>query len=214
MEVLSQNQKKILYTFGQSSISKIFYLTGGTALSAFYLQHRYSEDFDFFTNEKNSIASLRSIIIDVLTSASKEVKIIRSFETFLESHLVMHDGEIIKIDFAFDSPFRLQPTIFNNEFGIYVDNILDIGCNKISALFDRADVKDFVDLYFLLKEKFMFSELWNKANQKHDGLDEYWFCQALTRILDISQLPKMIKPVTIEELRQFFIELHDSIIRK
>lgn len=27
-----------------------FYLTGGTALSAFYLQHRLSEDLDFFTN--------------------------------------------------------------------------------------------------------------------------------------------------------------------
>ncbi|NLV20085.1 MAG: nucleotidyl transferase AbiEii/AbiGii toxin family protein [Bacteroidetes bacterium] len=28
-----------------------FYLTGGTALGRFYLNHRYSEDLDFFVND-------------------------------------------------------------------------------------------------------------------------------------------------------------------
>ena len=28
-----------------------FYLTGGTALSRCYLNHRYSDDLDFFVNE-------------------------------------------------------------------------------------------------------------------------------------------------------------------
>lgn len=31
--------------------SRGFYLTGGTALSEFYLQHRYSDDLDFFTRK-------------------------------------------------------------------------------------------------------------------------------------------------------------------
>ncbi|MCD4795127.1 MAG: nucleotidyl transferase AbiEii/AbiGii toxin family protein [Bacteroidales bacterium] len=29
-----------------------FYLTGGTALVRFYLNHRYSEDLDFFVNKR------------------------------------------------------------------------------------------------------------------------------------------------------------------
>jgi len=29
-----------------------FYLTGGTALSRYYLNHRYSEDLDFFCRDK------------------------------------------------------------------------------------------------------------------------------------------------------------------
>ena len=29
-----------------------FYLTGGTALGRFYLNHRYSEDLDFFVNNE------------------------------------------------------------------------------------------------------------------------------------------------------------------
>ncbi len=28
-----------------------FYLTGGTALSRYYLNHRYSDDLDFFVNQ-------------------------------------------------------------------------------------------------------------------------------------------------------------------
>ena len=35
--------------FAAWSHASVFYLTGGTALSAFYLHHRLSEDLDFFT---------------------------------------------------------------------------------------------------------------------------------------------------------------------
>ena len=35
----------------ESEITKRFYLTGGTALSEFYLKHRLSEDIDLFTEE-------------------------------------------------------------------------------------------------------------------------------------------------------------------
>jgi hypothetical protein len=44
MEILTPFQQKLLKTIGDSSLADNFYLTGGTALSAFYLQHRYSED--------------------------------------------------------------------------------------------------------------------------------------------------------------------------
>jgi len=33
-----------------SNLNTPFYLTGGTALSRFYFNHRYSEDLDFFAN--------------------------------------------------------------------------------------------------------------------------------------------------------------------
>ncbi|MCZ7666433.1 MAG: nucleotidyl transferase AbiEii/AbiGii toxin family protein [Chloroflexi bacterium] len=41
-------QKELLKVIGRSSLGDNFYLTGGTALAAFYLQHRFSEDLDFF----------------------------------------------------------------------------------------------------------------------------------------------------------------------
>lgn len=43
-----------------------FYLTGGTALSRFYLDHRYSDDLDFFTHEVNAFGDGVRMIVAAL----------------------------------------------------------------------------------------------------------------------------------------------------
>ena len=50
--VLTSYQIQILKDFFASSLGKQFFLTGGTALSAFYLGHRQSKDLDLFTLEE------------------------------------------------------------------------------------------------------------------------------------------------------------------
>lgn len=46
--VLTPAQKIALELFAASdAVRPLFYLTGGTALAAFYLQHRYSDGLDF-----------------------------------------------------------------------------------------------------------------------------------------------------------------------
>lgn len=47
-------------------------------------------------------------------------------------------------------PFQpLQP--FKKVRGLKIDSLFDIGVNKLFAISDRFDPKDFVDLYFLVK---------------------------------------------------------------
>lgn len=59
MEILSQLQKEFFVEIARIAYLKdTFYLTVGTALAAFYLQHRYSEDLDFFTETEVDIANL------------------------------------------------------------------------------------------------------------------------------------------------------------
>ena len=49
-KILSPLQNKFIGLFAKNKIlTRRFYLTGGTALAAYYLQHRYSEDLDFFS---------------------------------------------------------------------------------------------------------------------------------------------------------------------
>jgi predicted nucleotidyltransferase component of viral defense system len=49
-EILTTLQQKFIHLFAKNELlKKYFYLTGGTALSAYYLKHRYSEDLDFFS---------------------------------------------------------------------------------------------------------------------------------------------------------------------
>jgi len=50
MAILTPFQQQLLRAIGQTQIAENFYLTGGTALAAYFLQHRLSEDLDFFSS--------------------------------------------------------------------------------------------------------------------------------------------------------------------
>jgi predicted nucleotidyltransferase component of viral defense system len=63
--ILIEDQKNFLAYFRASPLCEIFYLTGGTALSAFYLRHRLSEDLDFFSEEGVSIEQVLSFVKSV-----------------------------------------------------------------------------------------------------------------------------------------------------
>ncbi|MBI5144835.1 MAG: nucleotidyl transferase AbiEii/AbiGii toxin family protein [Candidatus Omnitrophica bacterium] len=50
--ILTALQNKFIQCLSaHKSLNVKFYLTGGTALAAYYLKHRYSEDLDFFSEE-------------------------------------------------------------------------------------------------------------------------------------------------------------------
>ena len=55
MEILTPLHKSFIRKFSESPFQKSFFLTGGTALAAFYLQHRLSEDLDFFTENSGEV---------------------------------------------------------------------------------------------------------------------------------------------------------------
>ncbi len=65
---------KILNSFQQNFIKLLvknryfkdyFYLTGGTALAAYYLHHRYSEDLDFFSFKEIGLLELDTFLREV-----------------------------------------------------------------------------------------------------------------------------------------------------
>lgn len=206
MSIFSNLQEKFIRELSKTELKDKFFLTGGTALSAFYLQHRYSEDLDFFSEIPLAVKGVLPILKDIQKKISIDIEPRRTFETFTEFIIKSKEGEITLLHFAQDSPFRLKPIIYNDEFGIFIDNSLDISCNKFSSLFDRHDMKDFVDIYFIDKEIMRFEEIYSFAKKKHIGLDEYWLCQALRYINDLTILPRMVKPVTLVELQSFFNE--------
>lgn len=205
MTILTQLQIDFIKAFSHSQINENFFLTGGTALSAFYLQHRYSEDIDFFTEQEQMVPRVVPIVKNISTLVNGRVEIAREFTTFVEAFL-SRGAETIRLHFAQDAPYRLQKIVKNEEHGVYVDNELDIACNKLSALFDRYAEKDFVDVYFLSREFMPFDKLFEHARKKHGGMDEYWLAMALKNVDKIAELPRMIKPVTIEDLQEFFYQ--------
>ncbi|MCZ7666432.1 MAG: hypothetical protein M5U34_04005 [Chloroflexi bacterium] len=106
----------------------------------------------------------------------------------------------------------MQPTELNPTYGIQLDNLLDISANKLAALFDRAAEKDFVDIYFINKERMSFADLLPYARQKHVGMDDYWLAIALQRVRRVEILPRMVKPLRLPDLQTYFLELADGLV--
>lgn len=129
-----------------------FYLTGGTCLSRFYFNHRYSEDLDFFFD--GTLYSAGQFEIDYLNYVSKirnsyEVEITVIGEHFKRLFIKKNDITL-KMEFIYEPYPRIDRVLRNKNF--FIDSKENIAVNKLTAVYTRKTAKDFFDLYFLLKE--------------------------------------------------------------
>lgn len=161
--ILTQEQKALLLSFSDSPLSSVFYLSGGTALSAFFLHHRLSEDLDFFTDQdidiENVLIFLRAI------SGVKQT----SFEGKYDRRIFMLEyssGTFLKVEFTKYSFERLAPAQTIGD--LLIDSIEDILANKLMAMTDRKDPKDYIDVYFILQAypHFKIEEAINQSEKK------------------------------------------------
>ena len=59
-----------------------------------------------------------------------------------------------------------------------------------------------------------FDNLVEKTKKKHLGLDDYWLAMALQKAEEIEILPRMIKEISLVELKKFFSEKAKRIMAK
>ncbi len=146
-DILTTQQKELLILFSQSQLSSAFYLSGGTALSACYLHHRLSEDLDFFSDQDISVEIILSFLKSI--PAIKDISYERKYDRKI--FLLQYQPEqILKIEFTMYPFERLAPA---SKFGgVMADSISDILANKLMAMTDRRDPKDYADVYFILQE--------------------------------------------------------------
>lgn len=219
MEIISKVQKAILDTFSKVLDSEYFYFTGGTALACFYLKHRKSNDLDFFTTDAEIIIPFSYRLEEALKVEKMDIQRQRGIRSFVEL-LVEKDKETTVIHLACDASFRLEPL---KEFPEYpqlkIDSIIDIAVNKLLALFGRATLRDFIDVYFLVKKaKFSPQELMDKAKIKDPGFDLYWLGVALERINsfkdDSPEMLLLVETVDFKEVSIFFNQWRDKIAKE
>ncbi len=92
--IITDLQREILLIFSMTPDCDMFYLTGGTALTEFYLAHRKSFDLDIFTTEKALVIPFSHALEDEIKKVF-QVKVIRRSETFVEFE-VSGKGESLK----------------------------------------------------------------------------------------------------------------------
>lgn len=149
-EVLTQQQIDLLPLI--SGFSKDHYLAGGTAV-ALHIGHRESIDFDLFTDSELKPGNIRSKMV------KKNLKYDVIHEAYDQFHLMT--GEV-KLTF-FNYPYRI-PHEFKFEQVITLPGLIDLAAMKAFALGGRAKWKDYVDLYFIIKEHFGIDEIGRQAN--------------------------------------------------
>ena len=142
-----------------------FYLTGGTALSRFYFNHRYSDDLDFFVNQNpNFVLNADQIIATLGKSAVVKIKL---KSTTYYSIVV---NELLKVDLVNDVGFRFGETKSFSQFN-KVDNVENILSNKLSALIGRDEPKDVVDIWVIAKNVSVnWPKMFQDANSKAVGI--------------------------------------------
>jgi len=123
---------------------KNFHLVGGTALTL-QIGHRISDDIDLFTVETLNKEKILIYAQDI----HKNVEILNDDKTIFQLYFPHKN---LKIDFV-QYPYKLlDPVITTNE-GLHMVGKNDIAAMKMSAAGTRGyEAKDFVDLYYLLKE--------------------------------------------------------------
>ncbi|PIV09229.1 hypothetical protein COS31_04080 [Candidatus Roizmanbacteria bacterium CG02_land_8_20_14_3_00_36_15] len=199
----------------EKSLREAFYFGGGTALNVFYFNHRYSVDLDFFSEKEFD----KDVIIKFINSLSVKL---RTFVKMTKKEMAMwfeleKDNETLKVDFLNFPYSRIaKGSVYQN---IDIDSLLDIGTNKLLLLNLTAEPKDYVDLYFILKEKYSIWDLIEGAKIKFKlDLDLISLGEDFMNAGTIKVLPQMIKPLTLDELKSFFklqaIKLGAKIVKK
>jgi hypothetical protein len=159
-----------------------FFLTGGTALSRAYYNHRYSDDLDFFVNQSPAyddqldkvLALLQEngYIWDIYNEYTRAknfttLKVRKDSDTLLKldfvNDLVPHYGEIIETDLFYRT-----------------DSIRNMLSNKLSAIF-RYAAKDIADIREIaLHETVDWPTVINEARNKEAGLELIYISEILT----------------------------------
>lgn len=194
--ILSENRRKILSSF--DSWKNDFYLAGGTGL-ALQIGHRDSVDFDFFSNrpfDSNKMIEQLSNLFD-----SKSFIVTQVEKNTLS---ILLDSEI-KISFMTYEYELIKPLISTKYLNIA--SIPDIACMKLSAIMQRSSLKDYVDLYEIMKE-YSLKQLLSFAKKKYPIIDSTVILKSLSYLDDIIDEPliykdEKLKPTQVT-LKQFF----------
>lgn len=200
--ILNKHQIEVLNAFSkEKELSSVFYFTGGTALSEYYLKHRQSVDLDFFSFEKFD----PQIILRAINFWEKSLGFSVSYQFKDPTHIYILkfiDGSELKVDFA-HYPYKQFEKPLNHK-GVKVDSFFDISVNKFLTLTQRVEVKDFVDVYFIMKE-FNIWQLQDGVKAKFKiEIDLYTLASDFSQVEDFEIMPKMIKNLSLEELKNFY----------
>jgi len=149
-DILTDTQKALIPHF--ELFAKEYYLVGGTAI-ALYLGHRKSIDFDLFTYDKIKLKSIKKWKDDLSFTPINTI-----YEASDQIHFIISDVKVTFMQF----PYRVR--CIDSFYSLSIPLLLSLAGMKAFALNRRAKWKDYVDLYFIMKDHFSLKQIIKEAD--------------------------------------------------
>jgi len=183
-----------------------FYLTRGTAASRGYLNHRYSDDLDFFVNDEPDFVLWVERVIQALSLGKNwDLEILSRYDRFVRLNLSQSELAL-KLEFINDVPSRVGEVIHHPTLG-RLDTAENILANKLTALLTREEPKDLADVWgFCYQMNLSLEAAISGATGKAAGI----FPADLSRVL-LSASPSdydLIQWITQPNVDDFIRDLH------
>jgi len=149
------------------SVENEFYLTGGTCISRFYHEKRYSDDLDFFTHNSGRFSfAVKNIKTELQQNYQVDTEV--DSKNFIRFKI----NKLLQIDFVNDTAYRYKDLVIK-ENGYVIDNIENILSNKITAVIGRDNPKDIFDIYLIYRfYDFDWKEILEAAQKKASFMHE------------------------------------------
>jgi predicted nucleotidyltransferase component of viral defense system len=137
-------QDAVLASFATTETE--FYLTGGTAASRGYLNHRLSDDLDLFVNDDSRFGLWADrLIASVADRPEWDVQVGLRDLRFVRFS-VANQELTLKVELVNDVPSRVGQVSVHAVLG-RLDTAENILANKLTALTDREEPKDLADVW-------------------------------------------------------------------
>lgn len=192
LDILSPEQKRLWPELSQ--VPGHFVLYGGTAI-ALRLGGRQSVDFDFFTNQPVSA----DVLIGSLAFLEGGVLIQSELNTATFS---VNRGREIKVSFfggltigRVGRPERCEDN------HVYLASLLDLAVQKMKVILVRAEAKDYLDIYTLLKAGITLPKALGAAKALYPEFNPVLSLKALAYYgdLTLATVPGGVREFLIEE---------------
>ena len=185
-----------------------FYLTGGTCLSRFYFEKRYSDDLDFFADNSSRFNfAVKNIVYQLKDnfSVTKEI----DSKDFIRLRI----DNALQLDFVNEKIPRVKDVVITSE-SFVIDNLDNILSNKLTAVINRDNPKDIFDIYLIYKfHMFSWKYILEASHQKAFFSDDDLIIRLKTFPRSLLKHIKLIDSSFLHDFDETYTKIIDEIIR-
>ena len=161
-----------------------FALAGSGAIREHGLTERPTEDIDLFGGPTTTVDEFRAALTraeDALREAGYAVTWLRAVPLFARLRATDPDGALLDVDFA--TNWRADPPVILGVGAVLSER--DAVAGKLSAVYSRGEVRDFLDLDAIRASgRYTDADIIALGHEHDDGFDERMFAAQLSRVVN------------------------------